>query len=54
MRLDQRFIERLKESPIDLGLLFLRLGFGVMFLYHGLPQLMAGPEKWHDLGMAMA
>jgi putative oxidoreductase len=39
---------------MDAGLLFLRIGFGAMFLYHGLPQLLGGPEKWAQLGGAMA
>jgi len=50
----KRVAESLSESPIDAGLLFLRLGFGAMFLYHGLPQLLGGPEKWAQLGGAMA
>ena len=38
----------------DIGLLILRIGFGCMFLYHGLPKLFGGPEKWEGLGGAMA
>lgn len=38
----------------DIGLLILRIGFGCMFLYHGLPKLFAGPERWERLGGAMA
>ena len=38
----------------DIGLLILRIGFGLMFLYHGLPKLFGGPEKWEGLGGAMA
>lgn len=34
----------------DLGLLFLRVGIGVMFIFHGLPKLLAGPERWEGLG----
>lgn len=37
----------------DLGLLILRIGIGVMFILHGFPKLAGGPEKWHDLGLAM-
>lgn len=37
----------------DMGLLILRLGIGGMFVFHGYPKLMAGPEKWERLGEAM-
>jgi putative oxidoreductase len=37
----------------DAGLLLLRLGIGVMFIYHGWPKLMGGTETWHGLGQAM-
>jgi putative oxidoreductase len=37
----------------DFGLLLLRVGIGAMFIYHGLPKLTAGPEKWIKLGSAM-
>ncbi len=30
----------------DVGLLILRVGIGIMFMGHGLPKLIAGPEKW--------
>ena len=36
----------------DFGLLILRLGIGGMFMWHGLPKLMGGPEFWTKLGMA--
>jgi putative oxidoreductase len=36
----------------DLGLLVLRVGLGAMFIYHGLPKLLAGPALWAQLGMA--
>ena len=38
----------------DLGLLFLRLGLGIMFIAHGGPKLMGGPEQWAAIGGAMA
>ena len=38
----------------DFGLLVLRLGLGVMFMLHGLPKIMGGPDKWHSLGAATA
>ena len=34
----------------DLGLLILRAGIGVMFIFHGLPKLLGGPEGWEGLG----
>ncbi|MFC1760810.1 DoxX family protein [Planctomycetota bacterium] len=37
----------------DLGLLILRVGIGVMFIFHGWPKLMGGPEKWNQLGQAL-
>lgn len=37
----------------DFGLLLLRLGIGAMFVMHGLPKLLGGPEKWTQLGGAM-
>lgn len=37
----------------DVGLLILRVGIGIMFIGHGLPKLMAGPEKWVMIGGAM-
>lgn len=37
----------------DFGLLLLRVGIGVMFIGHGLPKLMGGPEKWVQVGQAM-
>ena len=37
----------------DFGLLLLRTGIGVMFILHGLPKLMGGPEVWAQVGKAM-
>lgn len=38
----------------DLGLLFLRVGLGVTFIVaHGLPKLLAGPDRWAGIGGAM-
>ncbi|MFU8848729.1 MAG: DoxX family protein [Opitutales bacterium] len=33
----------------DLGLLILRVGIGVMFIFHGLPKLLGGPGLWEGL-----
>ena len=37
----------------DLGLLILRIGIGFMFMVHGWPKLMGGPEKWEQVGKAV-
>jgi putative oxidoreductase len=37
----------------DTGLLALRIGIGVMYIYHGAPKIAGGPEKWQKLGLAM-
>ena len=37
----------------DLGLFLLRVGIGVMFLFHGTPKLLGGPDKWSSIGTAM-
>ena len=36
----------------DFGLLILRLGIGGMFMWHGWPKLIGGPEFWTKIGMA--
>lgn len=35
------------------GLLIIRIGLGTMFILHGYPKLLGGPEKWEALGGAM-
>jgi putative oxidoreductase len=35
------------------GILIMRLGLGIMFMYHGYPKLLGGPEKWAALGSTM-
>ena len=37
----------------DFGLLFLRIGFGILFIFHGAPKLFGGPEMWEQVGGAM-
>lgn len=35
------------------GLLIIRLGLGIMFMLHGYPKLLGGPEQWESIGGAM-
>lgn len=37
----------------DTGLLILRIGLGIMFMFHGAPKMFGGPERWGKIGMAM-
>ena len=39
---------------LHLGLLILRVGIGIMFMLHGAPKLMGGPEQWEQLGGSMS
>lgn len=50
-----------KKSPLfltgeklDFGLLFLRIGLGIVFIIHGYPKLTGGPERWEQVGSAMS
>ncbi|MEG6586095.1 DoxX family protein [Dendrosporobacter sp. 1207_IL3150] len=38
----------------DLGLLLLRFGIGIMFMYHGWPKIMGGTATWAKLGGAIS
>lgn len=38
----------------DVGLLVLRIGLGAMFILHGYPKMMGGPEQWAELGQAVS
>ncbi|MCX5713085.1 MAG: DoxX family protein [Candidatus Omnitrophica bacterium] len=38
----------------DTGLLILRIGLGIMFIYHGLPKMCAGLPMWTKLGAAVS
>ncbi|WP_113660961.1 DoxX family protein [Pedobacter nanyangensis] len=35
------------------GLLILRVGLGVMMMFHGLPKIMGGPDQWAGIGSSM-
>ena len=37
----------------DSGMLVIRIGIGLLFLNHGVPKLLGGPEFWAKLGSAM-
>lgn len=41
------------DRCMNIGLLVLRVGLGLAMMIHGVPKLMAGPELWGKLGMAM-
>jgi len=34
----------------NLGLLLVRVGLGIMFIYHGFPKLAGGVSEWKNLG----
>lgn len=34
----------------NFGLLVIRVGLGVMFIFHGYPKLGGGPKEWAELG----
>lgn len=34
------------------GLLIIRVGLGIMFIFHGYPKLLGGPDKWAAIGDA--
>jgi putative oxidoreductase len=38
----------------NFALLFLRVGLGIMFILHGYPKIMGGPEKWEAIGGAVS
>lgn len=47
-------LDRLQKYQ-DEGLLILRIGFGLGFIYyHGWGKLTGGPERWEGLGESMA
>ena len=36
----------------NFGLLIIRIGLGLMFIYHGFPKLAGGEKGWEDIGSA--
>lgn len=38
----------------NFGLLIIRVGLGIMFVYHGFPKLTGGVKTWESLGSATA
>src|SRR6185312_14286189 len=36
----------------NFGLLIIRIGLGIMFIYHGYPKITGGPQKWEQVGVA--
>ena len=34
----------------NFGLLIIRVGLGIMFIYHGYPKLLGGQKMWEQLG----
>ena len=38
------------NNNIDIALLVLRVGIGILFILHGYPKIMGGVEKWAGLG----
>jgi putative oxidoreductase len=41
------------DDKFDLGLLVIRIGLGIMFIFHGAPKLFSGPDFWEKIGGAM-
>lgn len=42
------------EQHKHVGFLILRVGIGIMFMYHGGGKLLAGPAVWAKVGAAMS
>jgi len=38
----------------DVGILILRVGLGVMFIFHGWPKISGGPQVWEAVGGAVS
>ncbi|MDX5420294.1 MAG: DoxX family protein [Hymenobacteraceae bacterium] len=46
-------IFRTRYNYRNTGLLLLRIGIGIMFILHGWPKMMGGPELWGKIGANM-
>lgn len=42
-----------RRNAFHTGLLILRIGIGTMFIVHGAPKLLGGPERWERIGSNM-
>lgn len=42
-----------QDELINIGLLVLRIGLGIMFIFHGYPKMFGGPDTWVEVGSAM-
>jgi putative oxidoreductase len=43
-----------KKKLLDIGLLIMRVGLGILFIFHGAPKLFGGPEFWGKIGGSTA
>lgn len=41
-------------KSLNLGLLVIRVGIGMIFMRHGLPKIMGGPATWQGIGQSLA
>lgn len=48
------FLSNYSEGQKNFGLLVLRIGIGAIFILHGYPKLIGGPDKWESLGREMS
>lgn len=45
-------IQNPSNRPVNVGLLILRIGIGIAFIFHGIPKMIGGPETWAQIGKA--
>jgi len=45
-------IQNPSTRPVNVGLLILRIGIGISFIFHGAPKMLGGPETWTKVGQA--
>lgn len=43
-----------KETLFNLGFLILRVGIGIIFIFHGYPKLVGGTDVWTEIGSTMS